>query len=706
MKRVLILFLVCCLSPIANAQLNKESLSAYIDDIKTYEQAVSYIVKEGKYEEGVSTLTTLIDHSEKNTDYPPEELASYYSSRGQGRFRLKQYQQAEVDLKKALTLLEKTGEKGKADLSITWYKLALVYYNWQKPDQTMQAADNCVKTAIDYYGPLHSETMNAYSLRSNIAGFYNLKKTALDDRRQIFSIIQQNIERNFVYLTSTERSSYWNKYLPETTQMFAFAHMMNEQESSFTDALFDQQLLAKGLLLSAESSLQRTIDSDPALSTAYRQIRQLRKKASDAKTTHKDAEAATLEADRQERQLGNSASSLHQFLDFLKIHTDDVRGKLQPTDVAIEFVDYRVGKDSTMYAVIILSPQWKHTRFIPLAEKKEVVAHTENLTTLIWEPIMKALGYTPKNIYFAPSGLLYQLPIESHTLADNRPICEIYNMYRMSSTRWLAFKGDTTEGRDAVIYGGLAYDINVADMQKDALRYAQNRVKASSPQRLRAAIIDEYPYLPGTKTEAERIAQTINQAGYSNIHAETLMASQGTEASFKSLDGQFKRIIHIASHGFYQEEASTNQQSLDNVLNRSGLLFAGAQNKLQGKQLPQDIDDGVLTALEISQLDLRGLDLVALSACETGQGHITSDGVFGLQRGFKKAGARSVLMSLWKVDDEATCLLMTEFYKNWMDGKTKHDALEAAKQTVRSHKEKGWDTPDYWAAFILLDGLE
>ena len=71
------------------------------------------------------------------------------------------------------------------------------------------------------------------------------------------------------------------------------------------------------------------------------------------------------------------------------------------------------------------------------------------------------------------------------------------------------------------------------------------------------------------------------------------------------------------------------------------------------------------------------------------------------------AGAECILMSLWKVDDEATCFLMTEFYRNWIgEGKTKHAALEAAKQAVRSKKNKGWDKPEYWAAFILLDGLD
>jgi CHAT domain-containing protein len=172
------------------------------------------------------------------------------------------------------------------------------------------------------------------------------------------------------------------------------------------------------------------------------------------------------------------------------------------------------------------------------------------------------------------------------------------------------------------------------------------------------------------------------------------------------LDGQKKRIVHIATHGFYQEGNPQENTDLNAALTRCGLFFSGADNKRMGEPLPANLDDGILTAEEIAQLDFRGLEIVVLSACKTGQGQISSDGVFGLQRGFKKAGAKSILMSLWKVDDAATSLLMTEFYKYWISGMSKHDALERAKQTVRSHTEKGWDDPIYWAAFILLDGIE
>ena len=700
MKRIFILVMLCALFMTAAAQLNKEAVVAYIDDVKAYEQAIKNIVEDRQYEKGVAVLTDLIERCEKNRDYPPKELADYFSARGQGQFRMNRFEQAVDDYKYALELLSKAGAVGRSDLSLTWYKLALAYYNMKKTDETMQAADKCIQTAKDYYGPTHTETMDAYGLRSNLAGFYNQKEIALHDRQEIFNIIRQNIERNFVYLTTSERTGYWSKYQPETTIMFAFAHKMNERESAFTDALFNQQLLAKGLLLTAESSLQRAIDRDEKSKTAYQEIRQLRKKAADTKTSLQEASEATLKADRLERALGTSANTLYQFLDFLKVSDKDVYARLKPTDIAVEFVDYRVGKDSTMYAALVMSPNWKHVRFLPLIEAREIPQISDNLTERIWKPILEVAGNNVKDIYFSPTGLLYQLPIESHLLSDGRTMGEAYSMHRLSSTRWLALNVGNDEGKDAVIYGGLAYDTSIPEMKQDAMRYPQVGQARNTERKMRGAMTD-LDYLPGTKAEAEAIAKVVNEAHVKGLHADLMLGKDGTETSFKSLDGQHKQIVHIATHGFY----NTTDTASD-PLSRCGLYFAGADNALQGEVIPAGVDDGVLTAQEISSLDLRGLHLVGLSACQTGEGEITGDGVFGLQRGFKKAGAQSLLMSLWPVNDAATSLLMTEFYKNWIsNGKTMREALELAKQEVRSHKEKGWDAPKYWAAFILLDAI-
>ena len=146
-----------------------------------------------------------------------------------------------------------------------------------------------------------------------------------------------------------------------------------------------------------------------------------------------------------------------------------------------------------------------------------------------------------------------------------------------------------------------------------------------------------------------------------------------------------------------------NEQNdnLDNMLNYSGLLMSGSNYVLKGRKLPEDIEDGILTAREISQVDLGKVGLVVLSACQTALGEIREDGVFGIQRGFKKAGAHSLLMSLWKVDDRATEIMMTAFYRNLVKSNDRYDAFKKAQKTVR---ERGFKSPYYWASFILLDG--
>ncbi|MEE3447688.1 MAG: CHAT domain-containing protein [Bacteroidales bacterium] len=186
-----------------------------------------------------------------------------------------------------------------------------------------------------------------------------------------------------------------------------------------------------------------------------------------------------------------------------------------------------------------------------------------------------------------------------------------------------------------------------------------------------------------------------------------------TEESLKKLSGTGLKILHIGTHGFYYaaenlENAgfsffSDKQQSEeDKAMSCSGLLFAGANFALDTENrsaLPEG-DDGILTAKEISRLDFQGLDLVVLSACQTGLGEVTGEGVFGLQRGFKKAGAQTIIMSLWEVDDYATRLLMTEFFKGLTAGKTKREAFLSAQKFV---KAKNSD-PKYWAAFVMVDG--
>lgn len=141
------------------------------------------------------------------------------------------------------------------------------------------------------------------------------------------------------------------------------------------------------------------------------------------------------------------------------------------------------------------------------------------------------------------------------------------------------------------------------------------------------------------------------------------------------------------------------------TLLRSGLMLSGGQYAwLHGrKDIPQDKEDGILLASEISLLDFHNVNLVTLSACQTGLGDINDDGVMGLQRGFKRAGVNSLLMTLWPVDDDATQIFMSEFYRNLVSGQTKLQSLLLAQKYLRDF---GYNNPYYWAAFIMLDGME
>ena len=209
-------------------------------------------------------------------------------------------------------------------------------------------------------------------------------------------------------------------------------------------------------------------------------------------------------------------------------------------------------------------------------------------------------------------------------------------------------------------------------------------------------------YLQGTLTESKVISQLLEEA---QIETNLVVGEEGTESSFKALSGKGVDVIHVATHGFYwtEEEAENageilrrNELMLDGGfvqarsqenydLSRSALLFSGANEALNEDYRHRDgIEDGILTAKEISNLNLRGVDLVVLSACQTGLGKISGEGV------------------LWNVDDRATQILMVEFYRNYVAGKSKLESLKTAQKTVKD--TPGFGDFRYWASFVLLDG--
>lgn len=161
----------------------------------------------------------------------------------------------------------------------------------------------------------------------------------------------------------------------------------------------------------------------------------------------------------------------------------------------------------------------------------------------------------------------------------------------------------------------------------------------------------------------------------------------------------------LNTYNFIELMDDNNPVKEDAALTHCFLAMSGCNRLLRHDTLPAGICDGFLTAKEISQTNLKDLELVVLASCSSAEGDLSSDGIYGLQRGFKKAGVNSILMSLGNVDDEATKILMVEFYRNLMAGKPKLQSFKLALKYLQEYENGKYSHPNYWMSFIMLDGL-
>ena len=339
-------------------------------------------------------------------------------------------------------------------------------------------------------------------------------------------------------------------------------------------------------------------------------------------------------------------------------------------------------------------------------------AQLHRISEKIWKPLRRYLRHVEK-IYFTPDAELHNLPLEFLPYKGNRTVSDIFDTYRLSSSRVLLQHRQRKNGYRAALFGQMHYGkVPVKTVARDDGQPVATTENGDLGllRDVRGTVID----LPHAEKEIKKIYQSFVER---NLTCRTFTGNQATEEAFKSLSGNAPDVIHIATHGKYwpRLELAEDYQlmkadflknvfgssDVDDALSRSVLLFSGANVTLSGQGKPTG-EDQVLTAREISMLDLSQVDLLVLSACQTGLGDIQEDGVFGLQRGFKKAGVNSILMSLWEVDDKATQWLMDGFYRHYLNGCSKREALRRAQQEVRNkdgHAQK-------WAAFVLLDALE
>lgn len=333
--------------------------------------------------------------------------------------------------------------------------------------------------------------------------------------------------------------------------------------------------------------------------------------------------------------------------------------------------------------------------------KKLYAAGNSDLYAMLWEPMEPILDNIRK-IYLSAPGALNGISFNALVTNKGEMLFDKYNIQQVTTTASVTNMKGLKAPKNALLVGDV--DFSGTDAARhDTTSGDTDREIAIDDFSERGMIRQHFRHLAFSKVEIDTVKKI-----FSKKDVRTICGKEATETNLRNaLADKTPELLHLATHGFFisnvedamkvpfmQQHAGTISSSMQ----RAGVALANAEQAWRGSHLP-DQADGILTALEVSDMDLRGMKLVVLSACETALGNYTFEGVYGLPRGFKQAGVESLLVSLWSVSDKATSLFMTEFYSQWISGKKRHDAYRMAIERVR----RDFPAPFQWAPFILLD---
>ncbi len=681
-------------------------------------------------DEGIGLLEVAVKEGDYDRAYLNArlQLASAYLHYKQDSLRaLTEFEAIQKEIEDSMKI-------GKNDYNTYFKVLDKLYefHRWSKPDVAMQYLNKAI--ILQKEGSGESSIAYANMLLEKLKNMWipclhegKDRDSLLLYTRQAARIIKRHIANSAQNMSKSDRKEYWLKY--ESFFSWFIPTISGLLNTDISNSLaYDAALFYKGLLLSSEKELKSTIknSNDNELDELYQkyishlvEIERLYSKKSE-----KDAiDSLKNLIHEEENSLSQKITRFHQQYKGNDFSWEEIKGQLNKGDVAIEIISYlSIDATETYYDAYVINNESKAPMLVHLCSDDILKSMTtdridyKGLSTLLWgnERLHNAIK-DAKNIYFSTSGMLNTIGIEYLPLESNQYIYDKFNLYRLSSTRELCLRNGSATIDKICLFGGLDYDYTIP----------QHKNKETVSDRLSRSAVESlsqrgsFDYLNGSMQEVEQIRSVIFKNG---IDCVVFSKSEGTEESFKGLSGSHTSILHLSTHGMYIPDSNEDVRETNNYrfiipdemqnvddedksLSRSFLVLASGNALIHRDSLSVENEDGILTALEISHLDFTNLDLVVLSACETGLGRIDTEGVYGLQRGFKKAGVKTVLMSLDKVDDEATRILMVEFYRNLMSGKTKHLSLQDAQQYLRKVDNGKYDDPKYWASFIMLDGL-
>lgn len=555
---------------------------------------------------------------------------------------------------------------------------------------------------------------------------------AIRNQVEIITLFLQDLDESFGFLSEAEQTDYVNRYRENLYMHQSFCYSFADRFPELADQAMDLALATRGMILNSSIDMRQTILSggDTSAVRLLDEWTENKEKIAREYALPPDKRIRGLAAlekrnNLMEKDLYRMARSMRTTGDLLSVRWTDIRSALGEQETAVEYTNFRYydgnrWTDSVIYVAIILRKDMEHPQLIRIGTEKELQQLTgtvlnksvesgmdelygwpeldedvavymgSHLLETFWKPLEE---WIPEGdtVFYTATGMMHQLNLDVIPIGSGRRLLDRNTFITCSS---LSVVTQTPYGADnihnIIAFGGMQYDLSEQEWNQATASFPQPGSFPGLSGSLKGS--STWTFLPGTFQEIQAISKLESAV----VHVVAYSGAEAVEEQIKALGPQNPPdILHIATHGFFIPP--DHGEELD-VMDRSGLLFSGANAAWSGKPA-HGHEDGILTSREAANLFLPHTRLVVLSACETGLGEASGyEGVYGLQRAFKAAGADYLLMTLWTVPDVQTAYFMQYFYQSIADG----NGIETAFQTARTLVRKRYTNPYYWAGFVLL----
>lgn len=633
-------------------------------------------------------------------------------------------------LEEALSIFRKNIGKQSPEYATAAYNLGVALWRAGKGETGFRYLKSSAAIRAKVLGKQHPK----YAESILKIAEYQWHRKSMKEARQSFGAVFENyyfqIDQTFPVLTEEEKSKFYYTNIREAFDKFnSFAASQLNADPALAADVYNYLINTKAVIMFATEKVKNAImESRDTHLIARFELWQSKKEQiarlyslnqAPAKLDSLLQEASTLEKELARESAAFAANVLQR-----KYSWTEVRENLKSGEAAVEVLRFRNYNPDTggfsgdiRYAFLVITPDTHdHPVFIPVPESNDLetkflrfyrnnirfqLADTRSYDNY-FAPLSKWLSdKNIKQVYFSPDGVYNQININGlSNPASGKFVIDEYLIRLVTNTRELTEKRRPHDDQpSSILIGYPKYNLGDQELRSRDSKSTRRGPALSRTWRgglLRYMRGDEgISVLPGTQAEIEKIATLFGGS------SAAYMEEQASERIARTVVSP--TVLHIATHGYFLEDAAivgNTTSYISNPLLNAGLILAGAENFLKtGEPINDTGDDGILTAFEAMNLRLDETHLVVLSACETGLGEVKNgEGVYGLQRAFKLAGARSIVMSLWNVDDDATQLLMTTFYEEMLRTADQHEAFRTAQQEVR----KKYPSPFYWAAFVMV----